>query len=191
MLLTNFWEQVKNFFQVSNYWLLLFIFFARAIEVSIGTLRVIVMNKGYKNIGAILAFIEVLIWVFVASEVIKDISSEPMRGIVYSLGFAAGVWLGTLFEDKIALGKILIQVVCEPDKAEAILEAVRIEGFGATEVEAQGKGGKKKMLYIYTNRKFKNKVFNLINEIDEDAFITSNQIDEPKGGYFRSRRILK
>ena len=191
MILTNFWEQIKNFFHVSNYWLLLFIFFARAIEVSIGTLRVIVMNKGYKNIGAILAFIEVLIWVFVASEVIKDISSEPMRGIVYSLGFAAGVWLGTLFEDKIALGKILIQVVCEPDKAEAILEAVRSEGVGATEVEAHGKGGKKKMLYIYTNRKFKNKVFNLINEIDEDAFITSNQIDEPKGGYFRSRRILK
>ena len=191
MILTNFWEQIKNFFHVSNYWLLLFIFFARAIEVSIGTLRVIVMNTGYKNIGAILAFIEVLIWVFVASEVIKDISSEPMRGIVYSLGFAAGVWLGTLFEDKIALGKILIQVVCEPDKAEAILEAVRSEGVGATEVEAQGKGGKKKMLYIYTKRKFKNKVFNLINEIDEDAFITSNQIDEPKGGYFRSRRILK
>lgn len=187
----DFWQQVGNFFKVSNPWLLVFIFFARAIEVAIGTLRVIVINKGYKNVGAILAFIEVLIWVFVASNVIKDITDEPMKGIIYSLGFASGVWLGTLLEDKLALGKVLIQVVCNEEMAPKILEAVRMEGFGATLLSAEGREGNKKMLYIYANRKLKYKAMNLIGQIDPQAFVISNQIDELKGGYFGIKRFIK
>ena len=44
------------------------IFFARILDVSIGTVRTMIMVRGKMYITAILAFIEVFIWFLVARE---------------------------------------------------------------------------------------------------------------------------
>ena len=82
----------------------LLIFFSRVLEVSIGTLRNILVNKGYGKKASLLAFVEALSWVFVASKVIGALSTEPLKGIVYALGFAGGVFAGSILEKIIALG---------------------------------------------------------------------------------------
>lgn len=79
------WDKIVDAFVSVPWWELLLIFCSRIIEVSMGTLRIILINKGYRKQGVILAFFEVTIWVFIASRVIGGISEQPIKGIVYSL----------------------------------------------------------------------------------------------------------
>lgn len=83
------------------------IFLAKIIEVSIGTLRSILIVKGYRKTAVLLSLVEISIWVFVASRVITGLTESPYKGIAYALGFAAGVWCGSILEEKLAFGKIL------------------------------------------------------------------------------------
>ena len=90
-------EQVISFLSAANPLELALIFFAKIIEVSLATLRQILINKGYRRVGTILSFFEILLWTFVASRVIIGITEAPVKGIVYSIGFSLDtmVWIST------------------------------------------------------------------------------------------------
>lgn len=173
-------------------WEILLIFFAKVIEVSIGTLRIIYINKGYRTLGAGLALIEILLWVFVASRVIIGVADAPMKGVMYSLGFAAGVYLGSILENYLAVGKIFIQAIIMREEASKVTKALRDAGYGVTALAAQGKAKSRKVLMIFANRKNKDDIINLINEMDDDALIVANEVSMIKGGYVNSfRKIAK
>jgi uncharacterized protein YebE (UPF0316 family) len=187
------WEAIVDFFTGATLVELLFIYFARVIEVSLGTLRIILVNKGYRKIGVIFAFIEVLIWVFVASRVIAGISEAPIKGIVYSLGFASGVFLGSKLESKMAFGKVLIQAITGKELGIVMANSLRSQGFGVTVLEAHGKDSDKSVLMIYTNRKEKDILVGKIKELDEHAMIIVNDVTTLEGGYIQStwKRFVK
>ncbi|HHW99674.1 MAG TPA: DUF2179 domain-containing protein [Acholeplasmataceae bacterium] len=171
---------------------LLIILVSKAIEVTMGTLRHILVNKGYKKEGAILAFFEIILWVFIASRVITNISAAPIKGVVYSLGYALGVYFGSKVENKLAFGKILIQVNTSVDHSELLAATLRDFGLGVTTLEAKGKDSDRIILMTYTNRKGKEVIFNLIRDVDPEAMITENDVSTLSGGYVSSwRRISK
>lgn len=171
---------------------LLFIMVARIVEVSIGTLRVILMNKGYRVISSVLAFIEVLIWVIVASNVIVGISENPIKVVVYSFAFALGVYIGSIIEAKVALGTILIQAILPYDKGLEIAANLREEGLGVTTLDAEGMNSKKIVLMIYSKRRGKEKIISMIHAQESTAVIVSNDLSTIQGGYISpTRRYTK
>lgn len=183
---------LKDFFTVESVWMLVLIFFSRIVEVSMGTLRIILISKGNRKVGVILAFFEVLIWVFVASRVIAGITEEPLKGIIYSLGFASGVFVGSLLEKKIAFGKVLIQAITSEENGIIIANALRAQGVGVTAISGKGKDSCRTVLMIYSNRKVQNSIFEKINEIDPKAMVVSNEINNLQGGYITGgRRFIK
>lgn len=185
-------EFLKNFFTVESVWMLVLIFLSRIIEVSMGTLRIILISKGYRKVGVILAFFEVLIWVFVASRVIEGITEEPLKGIIYSLGFATGVYVGSLLEKKIAFGKVLIQVITSEETGIVMANALRSQGVGVTSINGKGKDSHRSVLMIYSNRRGQELIFEKINEIDPKAMVVSNEISNLRGGYITGgRRFIK
>jgi len=167
---------------------LVLILFARLIEVSIGTLRVILMNKGYRLISSILAFIEVSIWVVVASRVLIGIQENYLKGIVYAFGFASGVFLGSVIESKVALGTVLIQAILPFEKGLEIAASLREEGLGVTSVDAEGKDNKKVVLMIYSKRRHKEKIINKIHLLEPSSLIVSNDVSTLQGGYISPTR---
>ncbi|MFA7725489.1 MAG: DUF5698 domain-containing protein, partial [Candidatus Izemoplasmatales bacterium] len=60
-----FWNELWEILTITTVWELLVIFFAKIIEVTIGTLRSILIIKGYRLIAFFLALIEITIWIFV------------------------------------------------------------------------------------------------------------------------------
>lgn len=165
---------------------------SKAFEVSIGTLRVILVNKGYRKQGVILAFFEIILWVFIASRVISDIDTAPIKGVIYSLGYALGVFFGSKLENKLAFGKILIQINTTVDFSKLMAEVLRDNGLGVTTVDAKGKDSTRVLLMVYTNRKGKDEILNLIHQIDKDAMVTINDVSSLSGGYVSSwKRIGK
>ncbi|HHU24710.1 MAG: DUF5698 domain-containing protein [Bacilli bacterium] len=182
------WEKIVDAFLTIPWWELLLIFCSRIIEVSMGTLRIILINKGYRKQGVILAFFEVTIWVFVASRVIGGISEQPIKGIIYSLGFATGVFVGSKIENYLAFGKVLIQTITSADKGSKLAEELRSNGYGVTTIQAKGKDTERTVLMIYTNRKGKEQLIKLIHDIDETAMIISNDVTTLQGGYISATR---
>lgn len=186
------WEAILKFLTAVPLWELGLILLSRVIEVSMGTLRIILINKGYRRQGVVLAFFEVLIWVFVASRVISGIAEEPIKGIIYSFGFAIGVYLGSILEGRLAFGKVLVQAITNVEVGVVIANTLRSEGYGVTTVNAQGKDSDKIVLMIFANRRGKEQIIEKIRNIDSSAMIVSNDVSTLHGGHITSwRRFTK
>ena len=76
---------------------LAFIFFARIIDVSLGTVRMILTIRGERYIAAVIGFFEIMVYVVALGKVIGSLD-EPVKLILYCLGFASGVIVGSWLE---------------------------------------------------------------------------------------------
>ena len=166
--------------------LYLIIFFAKIIEVTIMTLRVVYINKGEKLIGAFLAFFEVFIWLLVVSSVLNNITEDPMKILVYCSAFALGNYLGVIIENKLAVGLSSLQAIVPDEDGERIARMLRESNFGVTVIEGKGIDDlKKDVLIIMLKRKRIKEAIKLINSQIPDALITINDVKNLRGGYIR------
>ncbi len=79
----------------------LLIFYLRLVDVSLGTVRLIMIGRGRRKIAPLLGFVEVTIWVVAISQVITNLDNI-FNILGYSGGFAAGTLVGMWIEDKLA-----------------------------------------------------------------------------------------
>ncbi len=186
-------EQLIHFFTAVSGWELLIILFSKTIEVTMGTLRGILINKGYRTYGTILSFFEIILWVFVASQVINGLVEAPIKGLIYSAGFSLGVFLGSCLESKIALGKVLIQTIVSRENSDFMAAELRSRGYAVTTVEAKGRDSDKVVLMIFANRKGKDDIVKEIHDRDGTAMIIANDISTLHGGYIstKDKSIIK
>jgi len=185
-------ESIGSFLTSVPLWELALIFFSKIIEVAIGTMRIILISKGYKKPGSILAFFEVLLWIFVASTVIMGMTDAPLKGIIYALGFAIGVYIGSIIENKVAVGKILLHVISSKETSIDIINVLRQSGHGVTSLDAHGKDSDRVVLMIFANRKNKQSIIDLIESINSKAVIVANEVSIVSGGYVSPwRKIAK
>jgi len=86
-------------------WLLgIFVFIARIVDVSVGTLRTISIVQGRTKLSFFLAFIETSVWLVVLSAVLPKVMETPLLGLFYAFGFATGNVVGILVEKRLAMG---------------------------------------------------------------------------------------
>lgn len=174
-----------NLFELSGPILYLIIFFAKIIEVSISTLRIVLINKGEKLIGAILAFFEVLIWLILVSNVLNNITDDPIKALVYCLAFSIGNYLGVVIESKLAVGVSSIQVIVKEGSGIELATFLRDKNFGVTITEGQGREKKREILLIHLKRKRINEAVKIIQSFLDDAVIMVNEVKVIKGGYIK------
>jgi uncharacterized protein YebE (UPF0316 family) len=146
-------EWIVNFFTAAPWYIVLIVFVAKIIEVTLTTVRIIIVNRGFKLPGAIVSFVEVLIWVFVASRVVSNIAEAPLLGIAYALGYGVGVYVGSIVEKKLAFGKVLLHVIIPVESVVEVSNYIRGEGVGLTTIDAKGYNSDKSVLMMYANRK--------------------------------------
>jgi uncharacterized protein YebE (UPF0316 family) len=166
--------------------LYLIIFFAKIIEVSISTVRIVYINKGEKVKGAALGFIEILIWLVVVSSVLNNITEDPIKVFIYAIAFSLGNFFGVTIESKIAVGLSSIQVVVGQESGVILADILREQGYGVTIIEGKGKNESiKNLLFIQLKRKKIPEATRLIKEHNPEAFITVNEIKTMFGGYIK------
>ncbi|MDR1507478.1 MAG: DUF5698 domain-containing protein [Treponema sp.] len=183
-------EQLVHFFTVVPPLELFLIFLSKAIEVTIATLRQILINKGYRKQGTFLSFFEIVLWTFVAARVVTGIAEAPIKGVVYSIGFSLGVYLGSMVENYIGLGKVLVQAIVPREKAEALLTMLRSKGHGVTVIQAKGRDSEKIVLMVFANRRGKESLIEEIYRNDAGAMITTNDVTILRGGHLSAARKL-
>lgn len=162
------------------------IFIAKLVEVSLSTLRNVLINRGEKLKAALLGFFEALIWVLVVANVISTISEDPIKVVVYCVAFALGNYVGVILEGKLAIGTACIQAVVGQDEKEAVSAAMRDMGFGITTVRGEGKDGPVDVLLIYLKRKCVDEAIGIIKSSCPQALITVNDVRHLRNGFLKT-----
>lgn len=149
------------------------IFIAKVIENTLGTLRLIVVSNGKKIFGAILQGVIAIIWAFSAGVVIININEDILKIIFFALGSLVGSYVGSLIEEKIALGSSMITAIINEKKAPIIVRTLKRKNYIVNIVNTEHK---KRTITIMVHRKRVPNVSNIIKTLDSDAIIISQNI---------------
>ncbi len=106
-------------------YLLIFIF--KIVEDALSTLRLIVVSNGKKKFGAVLQVIIAVIWVLVTGSVISNINEDFFKIVVFALGSFVGSYLGSILEEKIALGTNMFTFSISKNNVLRVLK--KLDGF--------------------------------------------------------------
>jgi len=172
-------------------WLILplIILVSRIGDVTLGTLRHVMMARGNKNAAPILGFFEVLIWIVVVSQVMKQANNIACY-IGWAGGFATGNYIGLLIEERIALGLQIIRIITNKECTELITQ-LRNKDHGTTVMDGQGAKGPVKIILTVVKRKNIDTVIKIIQQHNPDAFYSIEDIrDVNKGVFTRTNKSL-
>ena len=159
---------------------------ARIIDVSIGTIRTVLVVRGNRLVGSILAFFEVLIWFFAAKEALSKVDSILIP-IFYAGGYATGTYIGTLISSNYLDGLISLQVVSTSKLVNKMVKMIRNAGFGVSVIELNNTKDNrgKKMAIIELNKKSLKKLTSIIRSVDASAFVIINDTRYVQKGILR------
>lgn len=164
----------------------LLIFVARLTDVSMATIRMIMVVRGKRIIAACIGFVEITIYILAIDKVLSGMDN-PLNVLAYASGFATGNYVGIFLEEKMALGSIIVQVILEHEVAQ-LVEKLRSNGFGVTVVDGYGREGIRHLLNVTLQRKHLSKLYNVVDEHDKKAFVTVTDARAIRGGYFTSMK---
>ena len=168
---------------IFNYVVLPFIIFLmRLTDVTLMTLRIIFVSKGYKLWSSVMGFFEVSVWLVAISQVMNNLD-KPLYAIAYAVGFACGNYLGAYLDEKIALGVNLLQIITNKD-AEQLVKYLRDNDFGVTSINGEGASGLVKVIYSVVRRKDLNKIIQIVNEFNPNAFYSVAEVRSVNKGIF-------
>lgn len=164
----------------------LLVFLARVCDVTIGTVRVLLLARGRKYLVPLLGFVEVMIWLLAVKQVLTGMDSL-ITYVAFAGGFATGNFVGMFIEEKLAVGLEVIRVITRKDATE-LFEHLKKQGYGATCLDAQGATGKVNIIFMVVNRCQHNKVIEIIKRFNPKAFYSVEDVKSiSDGGVFPIR----
>ena len=152
------------------------IFFLRISDVSLATVRMLLMVRNKKLLVPVLAFFEVSIWVFAVGTVVQHLSS-PWHLLGYAGGYATGNVVGMFIEERLALGLATVRTMVREGGVE-LAAALREGGFAVTEMTGRGRDGMVDVLYSVLRRRRVAPYVRMVNETAPDSFVV---VEEPRG----------
>ncbi len=142
--------------------LYLAIFILKILENALGTLRLIIVSNGKKLEGAILNFILAITWIISTSLVVID--NDIYKILVFAFGSFIGSYVGSLLEEKIALGNNMLFVISKKyNQIKNNLDNLKFDNYVIN----------KDMLIIMVSRKKRKELIDKILKIDNKAKIIS------------------
>lgn len=160
----------------------LFIFAARILDVSLGTMRIVFVSRGVKYLAPLVGFFEVIIWLIAIRQIMQNLNNWACY-VAYGAGFAVGNFIGMYLEKRLAVGTVIVRVITSKDST-SLIEHMKEEDFGVTSVEAQGNRGKVHIIFMVVRRVDLASIMEIIKKFDSKAFYSIEDIREVKKGIF-------
>lgn len=152
----------------------LLIFVARICDVSINTIRIIYMLGGRRLTATLLGFFEAFIWLLVIREIFKHLDNW-LCYVAYPAGFACGIFVGMIIEEKIAYGKVIVRIITRKD-VNQLIQYLNTKHFRFTRVEAEGPDGKENLVFTVLDRESLDELLNKLKELIPTAFYTIEKV---------------
>jgi uncharacterized protein YebE (UPF0316 family) len=165
----------------------LLIFLARVADVSMETIRVIYISRGIKYLAPIIAFFEIVIWLFAMEVVMSDLTNIA-NFLAFALGFATGTWVGLVIEEKLSIGMVILRIITTEDEAdEEIIAFMEAEHCGVTSLDAKGTRGNVRMILSLVNRTDLPRITRYLHETKPHAFFSIEDVRYANEGVFRPK----
>ncbi|MEO5601097.1 MAG: DUF5698 domain-containing protein [Cyclobacteriaceae bacterium] len=161
---------------VFSYFLLpLLIFFARIFDVSINTVRIIYVLGGRKFTSTMLGFFESFIWLMAIRQIFEHLDNW-MCYVAYPGGFAAGIFVGMIIEERIAYGKVIVRIITRKE-IMGLLRYLNQQNFRYTYVNAEGPDGHENLVFTVLEREKLEVLLQTLKEILPTAFYTVEKVN--------------
>jgi uncharacterized protein YebE (UPF0316 family) len=164
------------------------IFLARILDVSLGTLRTIVVIRGYPMVAAIVGFFEILLWLAAAGQVFRNLDAWYLA-FAYAGGFATGNMVGMWLESRLAIGWQLVRIV-STDPAVQLADRLRQSGYDVINLPGRGAADAPvEVLLVADQRRRIRRLVRLVRELDPEAFWTTNDVRRRPDETLRRRGV--
>ncbi len=160
------------------------IFTLRVADMSLDTLRVLSVMRGRRLTAWIFGFFQSTLFVIAFTHVLSNLDN-PLNIVGYAAGFATGNVVGITLEGRLAFGFVNIRII-SPRRGVKLAEALRDAGFAVTEVAGRGRDGTVDVLYCSARRRDVPKIETIIQSLDEQAFLVTEDVRSTRRGFWRS-----
>ena len=163
------------------------IFFARILDVSCATVRILLLVRGNRFLAACIGFFEVMVYLLVLGRILGGGRALTMPEVIaYCGGFASGTYFGSLVEEKIMNAFVMLDMILEFGPAtDELVSRIRSEGHGATVIYGEGRDGAKTLVKVICRRKDVSSVTCIAGD---RGFVAISDVRGCWGGYFRMHR---
>lgn len=153
----------------------LLIFLARIADVSINTIRIIYVLGGRRGTATLLGFFESLIWLMAIRQIFQHLDNW-MCYVAYPAGFATGIFVGMIIEEKIAYGKVIVRIITRKDVTKLTVY-LNQNMLRFTHVDAIGPDGHENLLFTVLEREKLDALLEKLKEILPTAFYTVEKVN--------------
>lgn len=163
----------------------LLIFISLLLQMLVCSMRLIFMVKENRTLTSIAGFFEAAIGITISITVIANAVKSGLNVpiiLFYSMGFAAGLFLGMSISKKILKDMVSVNIVARLSGND-IENRLREYGFGATSYIGGGKDGDVKILNIICKKSNLEKLKFIVVQIDPKSMLTSHTIESLRGGF--------
>ncbi len=175
---------------VFDYFVLPFlIFIARIIDVTIGTIRIVMVSKGQKFWAPLLGFFEILIWLLAIARIFENLDNW-LCYFGYAAGFATGNFIGLKIEEKLAMGVVKIQIITRKN-AQILIENMKKSGYGITHHNAKGATEEVSIIYSIIKRTQLPAIIGLIKKHNPHAFYSVEDVRAVSNGVFPIHPLIR
>jgi uncharacterized protein YebE (UPF0316 family) len=172
-----------------NWSLTILIFFARILDVTLGTLRIVFISKGKRLLPPLFGFVEVFIWIVVVSHLVQNVSNL-LGYLAYAAGFATGTYVGMLIENRLAIGTLIVRATVSGE-VEDLVDSLAKAGYGVTSFNAQGATGPVKVINTVINRSELADIVRLMCASHPQVFYTVEEAQMANRGIFHHTQPTK
>ena len=165
-----------------------FIFVGKIVEVSLGTLSTVLINKGIRIPGILVGIVEYVLWLLITTSVMIGYKEDPIKILFLVSASAIGKYIGMILDEKLAFGLCSVSVYLPSgDESMKLADYLRDNGFAMTILDGHGIDDSKKYVLLLTlKRKRYKELMELISKQSSDAVITVTQVSSFTGGYLNS-----
>ena len=147
---------------------------SRVVDVSLGTVRMIMVIHGRRYIAAALGFFEVTIWLLAITGILAHVDNI-ISYVAYGMGFALGNIVGLMIEQKMAVGQQLVRFISS-EEGENISRVLRAQGFGVTDFSGSGREGPVLLGFVIAPRKKVPELMETISAVDPSSVVTIEDV---------------
>lgn len=162
----------------------LIIFTLRVVDIALATIRMLMVIRGRKALAWIIGFAQAIVFVAALQAVLSDLDNL-LNILGYAAGFATGNVVGMLIEERLALGHTHMRIISS-GRGPEVAEHLRGAGFAVTEIPGRGKDGTVSLLNCSVRRKRVLEVRHLVEQVDQDAMVTAEDIHPVRRGFWRA-----
>jgi uncharacterized protein YebE (UPF0316 family) len=158
----------------------LMIFCARIGDVSINTIRIIYVLGGRRVTATVLGFFESFIWLMAIRQIFEHLDNWICY-IAYPGGFAMGIFVGMIIEERIAYGKVIVRIITRKEVRD-LIAYLNQQHFRYTRVHAEGPDGDENLVFTVLERERLEDLLGKLKDILPTAFYTVEKVNRAADG---------